>query len=176
MPFNPKPYYRVEAYSLHSPKAAVTPFWAKSEELRTNKRKRIQPLPPKSNGISKDVVCVDETIPTYYFACYHDRSNFKKEDNPYMYNGVKEVLGQEFADDMVRRYKANKWTISYSYTGGGLNDKIDYAIKESDDGKFFLLKTISPYGGSINACYFKDGKPYICKKDDDGTITGKELQ
>lgn len=52
MPFNPKPYYRVEAYSLHSPKAAVTPFWAKSEELRTNKRKRIQPLPPKSNGIS----------------------------------------------------------------------------------------------------------------------------
>lgn len=125
---------------------------------------------------SKDVVCVDETIPTYYFACYHDRSNFKKEDNPYMYNGVKEVLGQEFADDMVRRYKANKWTISYSYTGGGLNDKIDYAIKESDDGKFFLLKTISPYGGSINACYFKDGKPYICKKDDDGTITGKELQ
>ena len=38
---------------------------------------------------SKDVVCVDETIPTYYFACYHDRSNFKKEDNPYMYNGVK---------------------------------------------------------------------------------------
>ena len=100
----------------------------------------------------------------------------KKEDNPYMYNGVKEVLGQEFADDMVRRYKANKWTISYSYTGGGLNDKIDYAIKESDDGKFFLLKTISPYGGSINACYFKDGKPYICKKDDDGTITGKELQ
>ena len=48
----PKAYYRVEAYSLHSPKAAVTPFWAKSEELRTNKRKRIQPLPPKSNGIS----------------------------------------------------------------------------------------------------------------------------
>ena len=114
--------------------------------------------------------------PSKDVACYHDRSNFKKEDNPYMYNGVKEVLGQEFADDMVRRYKANKWTISYSYTGGGLNDKIDYAIKESDDGKFFLLKTISPYGGSINACYFKDGKPYICKKDDDGTITGKELQ
>lgn len=125
---------------------------------------------------SKDVVYVDETIPTYYIAYYHDRSNFKKEDNLFMYNGVKEVLGQEFADDMVRRYKANKWTISYSYTGEGLNDKIDYAIQESDDGSFFLLKTISPYGGSINACYFKDGKPYICKKGDDGTITGKELQ
>ena len=100
------------------------------------------------DGVTSDVVVFDQ-----------------KEDNPYMYNGVKEVLGQEFADDMVRRYKANKWTISYSYTGGGLNDKIDYAIKESDDGKFFLLKTISPYGGSINACYFKDGKPYICKKE-----------
>ena len=38
--------------ALRSPKAAVTPFWAKSEELRTNKKERIQPLPPKSNGIS----------------------------------------------------------------------------------------------------------------------------
>ena len=57
-----------------------------------------------------------------------------------------------------------------------MSNKMDYAIQESDDGSFFMLKSTTLYGGSNDICYFKDGKPYICKKDDDGSIIGKELQ
>ena len=57
-----------------------------------------------------------------------------------------------------------------------MSNKMDYAIQESDDGSFFMLKSTTLYGGSNDICYFKDGKPYICKEGDDGTIIGKELQ
>lgn len=125
---------------------------------------------------SKGVVCLNETSHIYYGAEYQDRSNFKKEDNLYMYNGIKEVHGQKFADETVRRYKAIKWTVGKYFKDGKMSNKMDYAIQESDDGSFFMLKSTTLYGGSNDICYFKDGKPYICKEGDDGTITGKELQ
>ena len=125
---------------------------------------------------SKGVVCLNETSHIYYGAEYQDRSNFKKEDNLNMYNGIKEVHGQKFADETVRRYKAIKWTVGKYFKDGKMSNKMDYAIQESDDGSFFMLKSTTLYGGSNDICYFKDGKPYICKEGKDGTIIGKELQ
>lgn len=125
---------------------------------------------------SKNIVCLNETSHIYYGAEYQDRSKFKKEDNLNMYNGIKEVHGQKFADETVRRYKAIKWTVGKYFKDGKMSNKMDYAIQEADDGSFFMLKSTTLYGGSYDICYFKDGKPYICKEGDDGTITGKELQ
>ncbi|MCD8319058.1 MAG: hypothetical protein LUC45_09635 [Paraprevotella sp.] len=122
---------------------------------------------------TKDAVCLDETQQTYYLASFSDHSNFKKEDNPDMYEANKEVFGQKFADEMVRRYKEKKWIVSFVSEEGNMYNAIRYAVETSDDGSFFALK---PLEHSIEVCYFKDGKPFICKKGTDGNIAGKALQ
>lgn len=120
-------------------------------------------------------LCPSSDEKVYYWGEYKDRSKFTKDDNPGMYKANVDLFGQAFADEAVRRARAITWTISVYQPGGNIYPRIQYAKSHSDDGTFFILTVLSPWR-NMDVCYFKDGKPFVCKKNDEGELYGRIIK
>lgn len=99
-----------------------------------------------------------------YSAEYRDRSDFTKDRNPEMYQGLVEVFGQEFADksvELTRNTKGvDRWRVGPYSRESNFIQLFEYALSQADDGKVIILIR----GTMHRISYFKDGQFLYCQK------------
>lgn len=113
------------------------------------------------------------------FACIYGKTNsgedvyiilkYKDQSDAASSRGYKariEAHGKEKADallgKLLNRKGIDHWSIVVVFSKGDIRHQMmDYARKQSDDGKFFIL-TKGKHHSEV--CYFKDGKAMSCRK------------